>query len=1039
MDVNLPFRLKEMYDNRNFNTDSYRNLDKNYKLVFKNANNNCDNDLNLYEFKMNPFLNSLNKKSFSKMNDYYNYKNIKSLSIDGTEINNNLPKQNNKKSLFEDEYFIDRLKKKNFPISLNNKKKDIKPKKNSFSNSIYFGAKINNNNFIKKNENQNINRENEKTSKLNLPKVKIYNSSPNRIRNLILDEKSSFVNINFCFDSYKKQINKEQIYNFFNKQKKIFNNTPFKNIRNPKIIKYKNSPYDDNTECLKKMIKIEPMVADSNGKLCDLITLKKTKSDLINSFEEENKKVNKNKKQDIILPNLKQISSENNNILRKTFNSNLNSSKICNTESNVSTINQCRHINMKYKRNKDIQDSVGFSSYPKSLTQISSPKNEKDKNTYKKNKIELHFKINPLMYEIPPPNFYSKNFFYYNIYPKNCGWLIKKCFSHRKKWKECHSNFTNLYDFKWKDVVSLKDFIDFSIGKKQMINHYEFHSCLSNKYKMFYNFAKYCEIFNIDVFKYVPFTIGLDYLNYDELNLYLESFKKIFDNINNYIFENDSINNQLYDRRKIPYRELFKLSDVKMGLKFYCEVPKTHYAGKNLWIVKAPNLNRGRCIKIFDNYNEIIKFLNEMKKGNVNQYDNIKENGYIYESNIKDSLNNNDEIKEEKYEEEKKDIDINDKNNEKDEKINTDNIKENKKALEDKEVDNNDITKEKNGNNINEYEEKEDKQKGKEKVNKENDFNYKENKEINNNEIINKDIDKENKGFNVKEDNIKENKEKDNKEDDVKDNKEKEKSLEKKEKGDYQSDIIIIQKYIERPFLYNGRKCDIRIWVLISHKMNVYIFKEGHLKASSVNYNVDNYNSFIHLTNYSLQKYNKNFSKYETGNEISFDTFQQYLDTLGDKSFNFRELIIPKFKKIIELTAKSSRNLINRKKKNYCFELFGYDFMMDEDKNVFLIEINTNPGLEISSEIISILVPRMIEDTLRITVDDLFETEYDQEWLDEEGNYKSKYHVDGYDDKENMWEFICNINKSNEKYINEDYYGFGYKSVSRKKHKKTKE
>ena len=221
--------------------------------------------------------------------------------------------------------------------------------------------------------------------------------------------------------------------------------------------------------------------------------------------------------------------------------------------------------------------------------------------------------------------------------------------------------------------------------------------------------------------------------------------------------------------------------------------------------------------------------------------------------------------------------------------------------------------------------------------------------------------------------------------------------------------------------------------------MNVYIFKEGHLKASSVNYNVDNYNSFIHLTNYSLQKYNKNFSKYETGNEISFDTFQQYLDTLGDKSFNFRELIIPKFKKIIELTAKSSRNLINRKKKNYCFELFGYDFMMDEDKNVFLIEINTNPGLEISSEIISILVPRMIEDTLRITVDDLFETEYDQEWLDEEGNYKSKYHVDGYDDKENMWEFICNINKSNEKYINEDYYGFGYKSVSRKKHKKTKE
>ena len=99
----------------------------------------------------------------------------------------------------------------------------------------------------------------------------------------------------------------------------------------------------------------------------------------------------------------------------------------------------------------------------------------------------------------------------------------------------------------------------------------------------------------------------------------------------------------------------------------------------------------------------------------------------------------------------------------------------------------------------------------------------------------------------------------------------------------------------------------------------------------------------------------------------------------------------------------------------------------------------TNPGLEISSEIIKILVPRMIEDALRITVDDLFETEYSKEWLGEDGNYVSQYHVDGYNDKENMWEFICNINKSNNKYICEDYYGFGYhKNSGKKKHKKSK-
>jgi len=90
----------------------------------------------------------------------------------------------------------------------------------------------------------------------------------------------------------------------------------------------------------------------------------------------------------------------------------------------------------------------------------------------------------------------------------------------------------------------------------------------------------------------------------------------------------------------------------------------------------------------------------------------------------------------------------------------------------------------------------------------------------------------------------------------------------------YKSNFVIIQKYIEKPLLYRGRKFDIRIWVLMTHKFKVYIFREGHLKTSSVNYDINVRDSYVHITNYSIQKYNEEFSKHEYGNEVSFKDFQ---------------------------------------------------------------------------------------------------------------------------------------------------------------------
>ena len=532
--------------------------------------------------------------------------------------------------------------------------------------------------------------------------------------------------------------------------------------------------------------------------------------------------------------------------------------------------------------------------------------------------LRKNYNLNYL-YDIPPVNYYKDDFYYYNIYPSNCGWLIKNCFKHRLKWRECHCNNTNLYNFKWKEVLSSNnDFLDLSQNKIQIINHFEFQSCISNKYKMFYNFSKYCEENNINVFKYLPFTIVIDVSNFSQFLNVKQNFKKIFDNIDNYLFDINSINNKIFDRKKISYKSLFPMTDSKLGIKLYCEIPKSHFNGKNLWIVKAPNLNRGRCVKVFNNYNKIFSYIKKITEGKADEYDiNIDDNKKEDNPNNKDNNNNNNN------------------NNKKEENLTS--------------------------------------------------------------ELINKNENQEEKEYK------------------------------------YQSSIIIIQKYIERPFLYKGRKCDIRIWTLITHKMEVYIFKEGHLKASSVNYDVDNFDSFVHLTNYSLQKYNKSFSKFEKGNEISFKIFQEFINSL-ENPFNFREEIFPKFIEIIKHTMLCAKNKINLNNRNYCFEIFGYDFMMDEDKNIYLIEINTNPGLEISSEIIEELVPRMIDDALVLTVDNLFPKEYDKECLNKEGKYKSKYHVNGYSDEENMWDFICDMKKHNDKNLINSF-SFSLKNFKRTKKK----
>ena len=86
--------------------------------------------------------------------------------------------------------------------------------------------------------------------------------------------------------------------------------------------------------------------------------------------------------------------------------------------------------------------------------------------------------------------------------------------------------------------------------------------------------------------------------------------------------------------------------------------------------------------------------------------------------------------------------------------------------------------------------------------------------------------------------------------------------------------------------------------------------------------------------------------------------------------------------------------------------MFGFDYLIDADFNTWLIEVNTNPCLEESSTLLKKLIPRMINDAFKLSLDELFPP-----IKKFQSDTCPAFHVDKYTDGENMWEMLGNISE----------------------------
>ena len=76
--------------------------------------------------------------------------------------------------------------------------------------------------------------------------------------------------------------------------------------------------------------------------------------------------------------------------------------------------------------------------------------------------------------------------------------------------------------------------------------------------------------------------------------------------------------------------------------------------------------------------------------------------------------------------------------------------------------------------------------------------------------------------------------------------------------------------------------------------------------------------------------------------------------------------------KLIADTYKATFHKIDPNRLQNCFELFGYDFMIDEDFRLYLIEVNTNPSFEVCSPLMARIIPEVLDNCFKIVLDPLF-------------------------------------------------------------------
>ena len=171
---------------------------------------------------------------------------------------------------------------------------------------------------------------------------------------------------------------------------------------------------------------------------------------------------------------------------------------------------------------------------------------------------------------------------------------------------------------------------------------------------------------------------------------------------------------------------------------------------------------------------------------------------------------------------------------------------------------------------------------------------------------------------------------------------------------------------MDNPYLVGGKKFDLRIYALVTNysPLRVFLYRSGFARFTNTRFSMkkeDIANTYIHLTNVAIQKHAPGFDKAK-GMKWPIRALRTFLTTKHGAEAT-SELFNGIQNLIIRALLAVQPAMINDK---HCFELYGYDIMIDADLKPWLLEVNASPSLTASDRADWVLKCGMLEDMLDI-------------------------------------------------------------------------